>query len=148
MTARSFSRGLVPGSGHSFVNFWASGAIEAPLESPAASGTCTCLSTLLMVPRCPPALFQDRPAGAEFLSSDGHAMHGRTNHANFTYFLLFRPIWNSPPGPQTINITLENEYIYTMGSALYATFTRNLYTQPLHATFTRNLYTQPSAMLN
>jgi hypothetical protein len=29
-----------------------------------------------------------------------------------------------------------------MGSALYATFTRNLYTQPLHATFTRNLYTQ------
>ena len=43
------------------------------------------------------------------------------------------------PGPQIIIITLAKEYIYTMGSALYATFTRNLYTQPLHATFTRNV---------
>ena len=37
LTARSFSRGLVPGSEHSFVNFRASGVIEVPLESSAAS---------------------------------------------------------------------------------------------------------------
>ena len=48
LTARSFSRGLVPGSDHSFVNFRASGAIEVPLESSAASGTCPRPS------QCPP----------------------------------------------------------------------------------------------
>ena len=64
LTARSFSRGLVPGSDHSFVNFRASGAIEVPLESSAASGTCPRPFVLLMVPRHPPAPFQDRPAGA------------------------------------------------------------------------------------
>ena len=57
---------LVPGSEHSFVNFGASGMIEAPLESPAVSGTCPLPSALLVVPRRPPAPFQDRPVRAVF----------------------------------------------------------------------------------
>ena len=66
LTARSFSRGLqlVPGSDHSFVNFRASAVIEVPLESSTVAGTCPRPSVLLVVPRRPPAPFQDRPAGA------------------------------------------------------------------------------------
>jgi hypothetical protein len=64
MIARSSSRRLVFGSEHSFVNFRANGAIEVPLESSAASGTCPLPSALLAVLRRPPAPFQDRPAGA------------------------------------------------------------------------------------
>ena len=66
LTARSSSRGLVPGSEHSFVNFRANGVIEVPLalESSTTSGTCPRPFVLLVVPRCPLAQFLDRPAGA------------------------------------------------------------------------------------
>ena len=70
LTARSFSSGLAPGSDHNFVNFrasgMASGAMKVPLESSAAAATCSCPhpSALLVVPRRPPAPFQDRSAGA------------------------------------------------------------------------------------
>ena len=60
----SFSRGLVPGSDYSFVNFRANEVIEVPLEFSAASGTCPGPSVILVLLRRPSAPFQDRPAGA------------------------------------------------------------------------------------
>ena len=80
LTARSFSRGLVPGSDHSFVNFRANGMIEVPLESSTVTGTCPRPSVLLVVPRCPPAQFQDRPAGATLFENRRLFEFGRTCH--------------------------------------------------------------------
>ena len=87
LVARSFSRGLVPVGEHSFVNVRASGAIEVPLESSAASVICPLPSSLLAVLRRPPAwrdfkigplepytLFENRRVFYYWGSSDGHAM--------------------------------------------------------------------------